>query len=264
MQLEIGNVLKQKRLENNYSLEDIEKITKIRMKYIKALEDEEFDLLPGSVYVVAFIRNYAKFLGLDDNELIQRYKELYPDIVTKQNAAKTGTENNENNKNKKVTKKTVKKSFRKSRYIFYLVPVIVLGFFIALALAYKISGPWFDAAKPPGVPQDNQQQEQPQPPSGTDTGQLQTVPNPDLVINNEKMVELVLNVVDDRCWIKIEVDGEVKFTGIAHAGETKKFTGAEYIYIELGNAGVVEVQVDGEKLGFLAPRGAVVKKEFTN
>ena len=80
--------------------------------------------------------------------------------------------------------------------------------------------------------------------------------------NGENKVEVILDVVSDRCWMKIEVDGREEFVGILYSGDVKKITGHEYVRIRLGNAGVVDVKVNGKDLGFLAPRGAVVEREF--
>src|SRR5680860_1537194 len=55
----------------------VEKVTKIRGKYIQALEDEDFGAIPGATYVKAFLRTYAEYLDLDANALLQQYQEEY-------------------------------------------------------------------------------------------------------------------------------------------------------------------------------------------
>lgn len=53
---------------------EIEDETKIRAKYLRALENEEYNLLPGPAYVKSFLRTYADYLGLDSRELVDVYK----------------------------------------------------------------------------------------------------------------------------------------------------------------------------------------------
>ena len=55
-------------------ISEIESETKIRAKYLRALENEEWDLLPGPTYVKSFLRTYADALGLDSRLLLEEYK----------------------------------------------------------------------------------------------------------------------------------------------------------------------------------------------
>ena len=58
-------------------INEVERRTKIRAKYLRAIENEEWDLLPGDVYVKSFLRTYGDFLGLDSRQLIDEYKRRY-------------------------------------------------------------------------------------------------------------------------------------------------------------------------------------------
>ncbi len=58
-------------------INEVERRTKIRAKYLRALENEEWDLLPGEVYVKSFLRTYGDFLGLDSRQLMDDYKRRY-------------------------------------------------------------------------------------------------------------------------------------------------------------------------------------------
>jgi cytoskeletal protein RodZ len=69
---EIGQVLKTKREELGLSLPDIEQETKIRGRYLEAIENGEWDILPGDVYARGFVRSYAEAVGLDGNELLRQ------------------------------------------------------------------------------------------------------------------------------------------------------------------------------------------------
>jgi cytoskeletal protein RodZ len=72
---EIGLSLRQARERHGLDLADVERETRIRAKYLNALEDEQFDVLPGAAYVRGFLRTYAEFLGLDGNLLVEEYNE---------------------------------------------------------------------------------------------------------------------------------------------------------------------------------------------
>jgi len=73
----IGEKLRNAREENGITLAEVENETKIRRKYIIALENEDFDVLPGKVYVKGFLRNYARFLGVDGDDLVNEYEDLF-------------------------------------------------------------------------------------------------------------------------------------------------------------------------------------------
>ncbi|SDL62832.1 helix-turn-helix domain-containing protein [Halarsenatibacter silvermanii] len=68
-----GKRLKEKREELGLSIEDIEENTKIRKKYIIALENDNYEEIPGLVYARAFIKNYSSFLGLDEEEILEEF-----------------------------------------------------------------------------------------------------------------------------------------------------------------------------------------------
>ncbi|MGM0549149.1 MAG: helix-turn-helix domain-containing protein [Bacillota bacterium] len=74
--LELGSLLKKAREEKGLSLADIQEETKIREKYLRAIEKNEFDLLPAKVYLKVFIKGYAREVGLDYQELLKKYEVL--------------------------------------------------------------------------------------------------------------------------------------------------------------------------------------------
>jgi len=71
---DIGSTLREARMHARIDISEIETETKIRAKYLRALENEEWDLLPGPTYVKSFLRTYADALGLDGKLLIEEYK----------------------------------------------------------------------------------------------------------------------------------------------------------------------------------------------
>jgi cytoskeleton protein RodZ len=71
---DIGATLREARMRQRIDISEVEAETKIRAKYLRALENEEWDLLPGPTYVKSFLRTYAEALGLDGKLLIEEYK----------------------------------------------------------------------------------------------------------------------------------------------------------------------------------------------
>lgn len=74
---EIGNSLHEARLRQGLDFTEIEQQTKIRGKYLKALEDEKFELLPAPTYVKGFLRNYADALGLEGQLYVDEYNSRF-------------------------------------------------------------------------------------------------------------------------------------------------------------------------------------------
>lgn len=72
--LPIGEVLKRTRARLKLDIGRVEDQTKIRAKYLRALENEEWDTLPGPTYVKGFLRTYATYLGLDADALVDEYR----------------------------------------------------------------------------------------------------------------------------------------------------------------------------------------------
>jgi hypothetical protein len=74
---EIGNSLREARVRQALDFPEIEQATKIRGKYLRALEDENFEQLPGQTYVKGFLRTYADYLGLEGQLYVDEYNSRY-------------------------------------------------------------------------------------------------------------------------------------------------------------------------------------------
>jgi len=76
---DIGNFLRERREAKGISLTEVEKDLKIRKKYLQNLEEGNIDIIPGKTYLVGYLRNYGKYLGIDEeniNQIIQTYNNL--------------------------------------------------------------------------------------------------------------------------------------------------------------------------------------------
>jgi cytoskeletal protein RodZ len=78
MMKDLGRVLRERREQLGISLDELQARTKIRKRYLMALEDGDWDLLPGSVYARGFVKTYAEALGLDGKQLLDEYIDHQP------------------------------------------------------------------------------------------------------------------------------------------------------------------------------------------
>ncbi len=232
------------------SLDAVEADIKIRHKYLEAMENEDFGILPGRVYVKGFLKNYARYLGLEADDILSLYQSQYP-AEEEQESVEIQEQHTPGKGNRR----------------FLAAGLIVAGIvFIAAVFATL---PLFKNGevvnRPPASQQNDSANKGGQlPPSGSGYNIINKNDNNNLVIPPEPVpegVNLTLNVTDKTSWMLVVVDGKTQFTGELPAGESKSFQGKEKIWIKLGNAGVVEVQVNGKKLGVL---GSGVKSfEYT-
>ena len=74
---DIGNTLREARIRKGFTIKDVEAVTKIRSKYLEALEQDDFSVLPGPTFVSAFLRNYASYLKLDADALVDEYRRRH-------------------------------------------------------------------------------------------------------------------------------------------------------------------------------------------
>lgn len=74
---EIGATLRDTRIREKIDIGTVEASTKIRAKYLRALEHEEWSVLPGPAYAKSFLRTYAEFLGLDAHMLVEQYRTQF-------------------------------------------------------------------------------------------------------------------------------------------------------------------------------------------
>lgn len=119
----VGEELRNKRIEKGLSLEEVETATKIRVKYLEAIENENFDLIPGRVYVKGFIKNYAKFLGVDYTGYLSDLSKKFKEEESEEDILSNSQPN---------LVKPIKKEKPSSKIIGILVAiliVLVIGFF---------------------------------------------------------------------------------------------------------------------------------------
>ena len=128
---DIGDKLRSAREAKGLSIEDIEKTTKIQGRYLTAIEQNDFEKLPGDFYVRAFIRQYAQIVGLDGKKLLSEYHEDIPKAEPEE-----FVEDSIDNKSEEVRKTT---SNKKKIWQDYLPRIIVgLGIVAVILVCYVV------------------------------------------------------------------------------------------------------------------------------
>lgn len=128
---DIGDKLRSAREAKGLSIEDIEKATKIQGRYLTAIEQDDFDKLPGDFYVRAFIRQYAQVVGLDGKQLLSEYHNDVPQAEPDEYV-----EDSIDNKSEEVSKTT---SNKKKIWKEYLPRIIVgVGIILAVLVCYMV------------------------------------------------------------------------------------------------------------------------------
>ncbi|MDH7578444.1 MAG: helix-turn-helix domain-containing protein [Bacillota bacterium] len=237
--MKIGDILRTNREKRGLSLLDVENETKIRSKYLAALEAENFEEIPGEVYLLGFLRNYARYLDLNPEELISQYKSL-----TKKNEQEIIPTSQSSTTSKfRISEFLKVGSIFKNKAIVAGIVLILVGgslTFTFLGLAQNKK----DSTPPPSLPSSREQQ------------------LPSLYPIQSEGVEVKL-VGKELCWFKVKIDGEEEITGFVNPEETKRFQAQEVIWLRLGNAGGVTVFFNGKEIPPLGQRGDVIEKEFS-
>ncbi|MEW6661172.1 MAG: helix-turn-helix domain-containing protein [Bacillota bacterium] len=241
----VGEQLRQARLKQGIDLKEAESATKIRLRYLEALENEEFNVLPGRVYVIGFLRTYAKFLNIDSDKLIEALKSAYPD---KGAAA-------EPSPRPMISVPKPRKNFAR-RLIWFLL-LVVLASVAIIAFNYVLG--FFrqtpeETFKPLPVDTSSKTTETPSAP-------VDSPPTP-TQLPDKPRIELIVIIERDKCWISAESDGKQDFRGTMVAGQQLVVVADQVIRINFGNAGAARVFKNGEDQGILGKPGQVVSKEY--
>jgi cytoskeleton protein RodZ len=85
-EMDIGIALKELRLSRGIILEEVEQVTHISLRYLRAIEENDFLLLPGLVYARAYVRKYGEFLGLDPEPLIEAFNRQAKPLYQSENS----------------------------------------------------------------------------------------------------------------------------------------------------------------------------------
>ncbi len=214
---DIGSSLREARLRQSLDFPELEERTKIRPKYLRALEDERFDILPAPTYVRGFLRSYAEALGLDGQPFVDEYNSRF--TVGEEDAAPLRA--------RRVPQPRRERGPRESR----IAAVALLAIAIATALviaAWKFGGP--EGEQVPGLATTPSSGAQASKPRGT--------------------VHLVVRASQGSSWMEVRAatsSGKLLYSGTLEQGQRKSFDGKS-LQLALAKPQNVVVRRNGNKV----------------
>lgn len=252
---EVGSQLKEIREEKELSLEDVQKATKIRAGYIAALENNDLDALPGRVYGIGFAATYAKFLGLDEDEIVAIYKTYYNEMEAKKNAKKVEAVKDNKAKNfvlnggiQKIERKDTNIDGQpinirtttfgaKFSWLVLILCIVILGINLYSLVA---------------VSQDDDDKV-----SLAELATSETVNNnivePETITHDEGANVVLKMTVDETaefaCWINVIIDSKEYLTTHIDPGESVTLSADKQISVQYSNARMVDLVLNGVMAG---------------
>ncbi|MCR5438967.1 MAG: DUF4115 domain-containing protein [Selenomonas sp.] len=255
----LGDMLRSERERQGLSIRDIEKGTSIRALYIESIEAGDYSQLPGEVYTKGFIRNYANFLKMDADAMVKHYmEENHPEKAAQQEAAAQQAATETAKKVEKEPAFSTGSDFRerveKSHKNQNLLLIAVLVLVVAAGAFYLLNSDSKPAAKSPAPAQTSSQQAKA--PASEQSEKKAEAPK------KAEGVEVVAKVTD-ACWTQVKADGKTVYEGTLQKGKTETWKAKEKLVIVAGNAGAVELKINGKDSGKMGAQGQVAEKIYT-
>ncbi|CAI2651016.1 helix-turn-helix domain-containing protein [Apilactobacillus apinorum] len=253
-QVEIGKSLQEARIAKDMSIDDIQKITKIQKHYLEAIEQGNFEELPGEFYVRAFIKQFADTVGIDGIELLNEHDESLPDTQSEEYAEKVSKDD----VNKKVARRSKverKSSFRKLLPTFGIIVAILVVVFGVWAVvvhtnnssqtsisssSVSVTGSSessSSSSKKANKSKDDQANET----------KVKEVSTTKYEVTGQKTNKITLEA-SARAWSSITADNKSLFQGIQNSGEKKTVEVPENtssVVISLGNVKGSMIKING-------------------
>ncbi len=284
----LGEWLRQRREELDISLEQAEADTRIRLRYLEALESGEYDALPDPVVGRGFLRNYATYLGLDPQEAAERFSAKVAPPEPESLSVEGPTPFSEGSFRPLSLHEMPSRRSRLG-WIIGLVVVVVSVLAVLAWWGYPYYSGWFarhepneptvtatstrlaagedlaTATRTPSatvvaaeVTPDTLASATPTP-RATRAPTRTPTPTPSPSVYTGIFLELVFT---DVSWIQVTVDGVREFQGELEEGTYHSWYGEERIELRIGNAGAVLVTVNGRSFGTLGEPGDVIDRVF--
>jgi cytoskeleton protein RodZ len=223
-----GGWLRREREAREVTLAEISEVTKISRTYLEALEEERFDVLPAPVFAKGFLREYAKYVGLDPDEVVNSY-------LTALQAGEPEAEGAD-------LAPSSRSAFEwKSGVLLALALVVLLG-------AIGFVGFWAERSQSQAVEAEAQAAApavpEPVAPPPAPAAQAVEAPPPLLEAPAAPLV-VTIDFTGD-CWVEAAVDGRRRLSELHVQGESMQVDAEELVELTLGNPGAVRVEVNGE------------------
>lgn len=220
-EITFGTWLRRQRELREISLREIADVTKISIRYLEALERDRFDILPAPVFARGFLREYARYVGLDPDEVVNSY-------LSAQKSAEPEEEEIS------PLHRRSSRSERTSRL--FLVAAVVLVLAVVAAIAFYVkrqktaAGPERSSVTAPAVPASAQL---PAPHQKKRLAQIDTVQS------------VTIDFTGD-CWIEAVVDDGRRLSELHVAGESLRVEAKERVILTLDNPEAVQIEVNGQ------------------
>lgn len=234
-----GEYLKRVRMTCGHTLEDVAQVTKINIRYLDAIEHDEFSKIPGDTFLQGFLRSYTRFLCIDEKEITGKIKEIKrPDTQLLNIPSVEGYE------------KEKGKGFQLSPKKLKIILTSAGGFIVVLLLIVFLSG---------GRERSTVQSSK----NVYDAGSAAVVAEPE----QKRSVPVAVSVqplvlrayAKELTWMQANIDGKDINETLLKPGEEISWKGQEKIIITVGNAGGIDLEINGKKQEPLGKSGSVVK-----
>jgi cytoskeleton protein RodZ len=240
---EIGNSLREARLRQGLDLAEIEQATKIRSRYLRALEEEQFELLPAETYVKGFLKAYADQLGLDGDLYVEEFNSRFA-------AEEEPAQHSSRGGGGSLPGPT---RFLSSAVLMALTAIGLATVLVVAAWRFGATGEPDDI---PGLPPAAEQ-------STKQTTRTQRAQQRSKAVAARRPVRLVASAVNGRCWLEIHRGSEagmLLYQGTLEQGRsTAPFTGRR-LWIAVGAPANVVIRLNGKRVSL--PRGSTVPREI--
>jgi cytoskeletal protein RodZ len=283
---ELGRLLSDARAAKGTSLAEVEAKTRIRQKYVEALESGSFADLPRGAVARGFLRSYADYLGLDADQVLGMYAQESGDAEDEVPMAEPGKPRYVDYRPLEVELHDTRPSLGWLRWVVALLIVVALaavgwwflgrsGGWSSLAFwveptptatATSTPTPWIVTATPSSTLAVAEV-------APTPTSDLLLLPTPTVpatitptslpTATPEIVAQIAMSLtVNQRAWVRVVADGEVVQEGILEQGESRFWNAADSISVRTGNAGGVNLVLNGEYLGPMGDIGQVVERTW--
>jgi cytoskeleton protein RodZ len=243
---EIGNTLREARLRRGLDILDCEAETKIRAKYLRAMEEEQFDLMPSSTYVRGFLRTYADFLDLDGRLVLDEYESRFGAYsLSQEGGARPGRPSrSEPGAPRGAPEPPRRGRPRKRRRTELQLLWLAIGGVMAVALLIWLGVGQSDTPAPM------------QPAATTSAGprSVPAVVEPDTAsteapVRAKKTQIILAGTGVNGCWVQVRsrnADGRIVFEQILTPGQSTTFRVTQGIWVNASNPAELVVTVGGK------------------
>ncbi|MFQ5524894.1 MAG: helix-turn-helix domain-containing protein [Thermoanaerobaculia bacterium] len=224
-----GSWLRSQRQIREVPLREIADATKISIRYLEALEEDRFDVLPAPVFAKGFLREYAKFVGLDSDEVVNSY-------LTALQASESPESVQEDS--------LPARSDTDRRHSWILIVALVIALALIAFLIY-----WGG----------NQERRQEAPPAIAAPVLPPRPPQPEPEVEVEKAPLIVTMDFTADCWVEAAVDGQRRISELHVQGEAMRLEANQEVRLTLGNPAGVHVEVNGEPYDLSVRSGSIAR-----